>query len=163
MDTRRKFIILADAAKYDASCASSGTSRRDSSDGRGQGSSEGASICHICAPDRHCISLSKVLLTNGCTDDCKCCVDRAPKERLPRVPGLGVRSVERLLMARRARTVRRADLDRLRAPVARIPPFAALPDHPYRDGNASPLRPQARRTGEPARAIARERQADLVA
>ena len=57
MDTRRKLIILADAAKYDASCASSGTSTRDSSDGRGLGSTEGAGICHSYAPDGRCISL----------------------------------------------------------------------------------------------------------
>ena len=160
MDTRRKLIILADAAKYDALRASSGTSRRDSSDGRGLGSTEGAGLCHSRALDGRCISLPKVLLTNRCTDDCKCCVDRAPKKRLPRVSGLGARSVERLLMARR---VRRADLDRLRAPVAKVLPFVAPPDPLPRDGDASPLRPQVRRAGEPARAIARERQADLFA
>jgi len=76
MDTRRKLIILADAAKYDASCASSGTSRRDSSDGRGLGSTEGAGICHSYAPDGRCISLLKVLLTNWCVYDCKYCVNR---------------------------------------------------------------------------------------
>ena len=76
MDTRRKLIILADAAKYDASCASSGTSRRDSSDGRGLGSTEGAGICHSYAPDGRCISLLKVLLTNWCTYDCLYCVNR---------------------------------------------------------------------------------------
>jgi predicted DNA-binding helix-hairpin-helix protein len=161
MDTRRKLIILADAAKYDASCASSGTSRRDSSDGLGLGSTEGTGICHSCAPDGRCISPPKVLLTNRCTCDCKCCVDRVPKERLLRVPGLGVRSVERLLMARRARSVRRADLDRL--PVAKMPLFVALPDHLPRDGDASPLRPLVRFIGEPSRAIARERHADLFA
>ena len=76
MDTRRKLIILADAAKYDASCASSGTSKRDSSDGRGLGSTEGAGICHSYAPDGRCISLLKVLLTNWCVYDCKYCVNR---------------------------------------------------------------------------------------
>ena len=76
MDTRRKLIILADAAKYDASCASSGTSRRDSSDGQGIGSTEGAGICHSYAPDGRCISLLKVLLTNWCTYDCLYCVNR---------------------------------------------------------------------------------------
>ena len=161
MDTRRKLIILADAAKYDASCASSGTSKRDSSDGRGLGSTEGTGICHSGAPDGCCISPPKVLLTSRCSCGCKCCVDRAPEDRLLRVPGPGVRSVERLLMARRARSVRRADLDRL--PVAKMPPFVALPDHLPRDGDASPLRPLVRFAGEPARAIARERQADLFA
>ena len=76
MDTRRKLIILADAAKYDASCASSGTSKRDSSDGRGLGSTEGAGICHSYAPDGRCISLLKVLLTNWCIYDCLYCINR---------------------------------------------------------------------------------------
>ena len=76
MDTRRKLIILADAAKYDASCASSGTSKRDSSDGRGLGSTEGAGICHSYAPDGRCISLLKVLLTNWCVYDCLYCINR---------------------------------------------------------------------------------------
>jgi len=76
MDTARKLIILADAAKYDASCASSGTSQRDSSDGRGLGSTEGAGICHSYAPDGRCISLLKILLTNWCTYDCLYCVNR---------------------------------------------------------------------------------------
>ena len=76
MDTRRKLIILADAAKYDASCASSGTSKRDSADGQGIGSTEGAGICHSYAPDGRCISLLKVLLTNWCIYDCLYCINR---------------------------------------------------------------------------------------
>ncbi|GGF54923.1 putative DNA modification/repair radical SAM protein [Azorhizobium oxalatiphilum] len=76
MDLARKLSILADAAKYDASCASSGTSRRDSVGGRGIGSTEGA-ICHSYAPDGRCISLLKVLLTNACAFDCLYCVNRA--------------------------------------------------------------------------------------
>jgi len=71
-----KLAVLADAAKYDASCASSGSSRRDSLDGRGVGSSEGLGICHSYAPDGRCISLLKVLLTNFCTFDCLYCVNR---------------------------------------------------------------------------------------
>jgi len=71
-----KLAILADAAKYDASCASSGASRRDSTDGRGVGSSEGVGICHSYAPDGRCISLLKVLMTNFCTFDCIYCVNR---------------------------------------------------------------------------------------
>jgi putative DNA modification/repair radical SAM protein len=67
-------------------------------------------------------------------------LNRAPKERLLRVPGLGVKSVERLLLARRARSVRRADLDRLRVPVAKVLPFVALPDHLPREADAAPLR-----------------------
>ena len=73
---RRKLEILADAAKYDASCASSGTERRDSLDG-GLGSTEGMGICHAYAPDGRCISLLKVLLTNACVYDCAYCINRA--------------------------------------------------------------------------------------
>lgn len=71
-----KLAVLADAAKYDASCASSGSTRRDSLDGKGLGSSEGLGICHSYAPDGRCISLLKVLLTNFCTFDCLYCVNR---------------------------------------------------------------------------------------
>jgi putative DNA modification/repair radical SAM protein len=71
-----KLAILADAAKYDASCASSGGQRRDSLDGRGLGSNEGMGICHSYAPDGRCISLLKVLLTNWCQYDCLYCVNR---------------------------------------------------------------------------------------
>ena len=73
----RKLAILADAAKYDASCASSGASKRDSLDGKGVGSSEGLGICHSYTPDGRCISLLKVLLTNFCTYDCLYCINRA--------------------------------------------------------------------------------------
>jgi len=76
MDLSAKLALLADAAKYDASCASSGTERRDASDGRGLGSTEGAGICHSYAPDGRCISLLKILLTNFCTYDCLYCVNR---------------------------------------------------------------------------------------
>jgi putative DNA modification/repair radical SAM protein len=77
MDLDRKLAILADAAKYDASCASSGTEMRDSSDGKGLGSTApGMGICHSYAPDGRCISLLKVLLTNACNYDCLYCVNR---------------------------------------------------------------------------------------
>ena len=77
MDVQRKLEILADAAKYDASCASSGTEKRDSSDGKGLGSTApGMGICHSYAPDGRCISLLKVLLTNACNYDCLYCVNR---------------------------------------------------------------------------------------
>ncbi|MBL6455992.1 putative DNA modification/repair radical SAM protein [Belnapia sp. T6] len=76
MDLRRKLEILADAAKYDASCASSGTDKRDSQQG-GIGSTEGMGICHAYAPDGRCISLLKVLLTNACIYDCAYCINRA--------------------------------------------------------------------------------------
>jgi putative DNA modification/repair radical SAM protein len=78
MELQRKLEILADAAKYDASCASSGTELRDSSDGKGLGSTApGMGICHSYAPDGRCISLLKVLLTNACHYDCLYCVNRA--------------------------------------------------------------------------------------
>jgi putative DNA modification/repair radical SAM protein len=76
LDTKAKLAILADAAKYDASCASSGTSKRDSRDGKGMGSSEGMGICHAYAPDGRCISLLKILLTNSCIFDCAYCINR---------------------------------------------------------------------------------------
>jgi putative DNA modification/repair radical SAM protein len=76
LDTREKLAILADAAKYDASCASSGTSKRDSRDGKGIGSTEGMGICHAYAPDGRCISLLKILLTNSCIFDCHYCINR---------------------------------------------------------------------------------------
>lgn len=77
LDLRRKLSILADAAKYDASCASSGTSKRDSSGGRGMGSTEGMGICHAYTPDGRCVSLLKILLTNFCIYDCAYCINRA--------------------------------------------------------------------------------------
>jgi putative DNA modification/repair radical SAM protein len=71
-----KLAILADAAKYDASCASSGAAKRDSSKTGGIGSTEGMGICHSYAPDGRCISLLKILLTNFCIYDCAYCVNR---------------------------------------------------------------------------------------
>jgi putative DNA modification/repair radical SAM protein len=76
VDLNDKLAILADAAKYDASCASSGGVRRDSTQGRGLGSNEGVGICHSYAPDGRCISLLKILLTNYCQYDCLYCVNR---------------------------------------------------------------------------------------
>jgi putative DNA modification/repair radical SAM protein len=76
MDLQRKLAVLADAAKYDASCASSGSTRKDSTDGRGIGSTGGMGICHSYAPDGRCISLLKFLLTNFCIYDCLYCINR---------------------------------------------------------------------------------------
>jgi len=76
LDFQRKLAILADAAKYDASCASSGTEKRDSLKG-GLGSTEGSGICHSYAPDGRCISLLKLLLTNFCIYDCAYCINRS--------------------------------------------------------------------------------------
>ncbi|MDM0049716.1 putative DNA modification/repair radical SAM protein [Variovorax sp. J22R115] len=76
MPILRKLAILADAAKYDASCASSGGAKRHSRDQVGLGSNSGTGICHSYAPDGRCISLLKVLLTNWCVYDCLYCVNR---------------------------------------------------------------------------------------
>src|SRR4028119_98330 len=76
VDVQAKLRTLADAAKYDASCASSGSSKRDSRGGKGVGSSEGMGICHAYAPDGRCISLLKILLTNSCIFDCHYCINR---------------------------------------------------------------------------------------
>ena len=74
--TLEKLAILADAAKYDASCASSGTDKKSSLKSKGIGSTEGMGICHAYAPDGRCISLLKILLTNYCRFDCHYCVNR---------------------------------------------------------------------------------------
>ena len=76
LDLKQKLAILSDAAKYDASCASSGTTKRNSVGGKGVGSTEGMGICHAYAPDGRCISLLKILLTNFCVYDCVYCVNR---------------------------------------------------------------------------------------
>ncbi len=71
----KKLKILADAAKYDASCASSGAKGRKG--GRaGLGSTTGAGICHAYTPDGRCVSLLKILLTNYCLFDCAYCINR---------------------------------------------------------------------------------------
>lgn len=76
MDLTRKLEILADAAKYDASCASSGAARKDSRGSTGVGSTGGMGICHSFTPDGCCVSLLKVLLTNVCLYDCHYCINR---------------------------------------------------------------------------------------
>ena len=73
---KRKLAILADAAKYDASCASSG-STRGSNNKQGLGSTANMGICHSFTPDGRCISLLKILLTNFCIFDCAYCVNRS--------------------------------------------------------------------------------------
>ena len=72
----QKLEILSDAAKYDASCASSSTTKRNSLKG-GLGSTTGSGICHSYAPDGRCISLLKILLTNYCSFDCAFCINRS--------------------------------------------------------------------------------------
>ncbi len=76
MNLETKIEILADAAKYDASCASSGANRTDSRNGTGIGSTGGAGICHSYTPDGRCVSLLKLLLTNSCIYDCHYCINR---------------------------------------------------------------------------------------
>ena len=76
LTTTQKLEILADAAKYDASCASSGGAKRTSRDGKGIGSTTGSGICHAYAPDGRCISLLKLLLTNSSIFDCHYCINR---------------------------------------------------------------------------------------
>lgn len=69
-----KLSILADAAKYDVSCASSGSDRKN--DNKGLGNSKGMGICHAYTEDGRCVSLLKILLTNHCIFDCAYCVSR---------------------------------------------------------------------------------------
>lgn len=78
MTVMEKLGILADAAKYDVACTSSGTARKG--DGTGIGNSISAGICHSFAGDGRCISLLKVLYTNECVFDCKYCVNRASND-----------------------------------------------------------------------------------
>ncbi len=74
MDASTKLSILADAAKYDASCSSSGSARGNAPGGLGNGAVGG--ICHSWAADGRCVSLLKVLLSNACAYDCAYCVNR---------------------------------------------------------------------------------------
>ncbi len=71
---REKLNILADAAKYDVSCSSSGSNRKNDNKGLGNGKYSG--ICHTYTEDGRCVSLLKILLTNHCIFDCAYCVSR---------------------------------------------------------------------------------------
>ncbi|WP_199120232.1 putative DNA modification/repair radical SAM protein [Pedobacter sp. ASV28] len=71
---RDKLNILADAAKYDVSCSSSGSDRKNTNKGVGNGHQSG--ICHTYTEDGRCVSLLKILLTNHCIFDCAYCVSR---------------------------------------------------------------------------------------
>lgn len=73
MDIKEKLIILSDSAKYDASCSSSGSTRKNSN---GVGNAHLSGICHSFASDGRCISLLKILMTNICIFDCKYCINR---------------------------------------------------------------------------------------
>jgi putative DNA modification/repair radical SAM protein len=77
VDLDAKLAILADAAKYDASCASSGSTPRNSRNSASLGSITGSGICHSYTPDGRCVSLLKILLTNFCIYDCLYCINRA--------------------------------------------------------------------------------------
>lgn len=74
MDIFEKLEILSDAAKYDASCSSSGSKRKNMNNGIGNGNFSG--ICHSWGADGRCISLLKILFTNACIYDCKYCINR---------------------------------------------------------------------------------------
>ena len=73
-----KLTILADAAKDDVACTSSGIDRR--SDGKSMGNAVGGGICHTFTADGRCISLLKILFTNECIYDCKYCVNRVSND-----------------------------------------------------------------------------------
>ncbi|WP_017415584.1 putative DNA modification/repair radical SAM protein [Clostridium tunisiense] len=74
MELIEKLRILSDAAKYDVSCSSSGSKRKNFNNGIGNSHSSG--ICHSFTPDGRCISLLKILLTNYCIYDCAYCINR---------------------------------------------------------------------------------------
>jgi len=71
---KEKLEILSDAAKYDVSCSSSGSKRKNTKDG--MGNATGMGICHTYTQDGRCVSLLKILLTNYCIFDCAYCVSR---------------------------------------------------------------------------------------
>ena len=81
LTTIDKLAILADAAKYDASCASSGSRRRNSK--RTLGHSAPSGICHSYTEDGRCVSLLKILYTNVCIYDCAYCINRSSND-IPR-------------------------------------------------------------------------------
>ena len=81
MQIEDKLAILADAAKYDVSCASSGSRRKNS--GRGLGNAAPSGICHTYTEDGRCVSLLKILYTNTCIYDCAYCINRSGND-IPR-------------------------------------------------------------------------------
>lgn len=83
MNILEKIKILAAAAKYDASCASSGSVRANDAKGLGNAATAPAGICHSWAADGRCISLLKILFTNYCIHDCVYCVNRRSND-IPR-------------------------------------------------------------------------------
>jgi putative DNA modification/repair radical SAM protein len=83
MEVMEKVKILASAAKYDASCASSGSTRQNKSKGLGNASSSPVGICHSWAADGRCVSLLKILFSNYCIHDCVYCINRRSND-IPR-------------------------------------------------------------------------------
>ena len=81
MEIIDKLKILADSAKYDVSCSSSGSKRNNKSSGIGNGAISG--ICHSWSADGRCISLLKILMTNCCMYNCKYCINRSSND-IPR-------------------------------------------------------------------------------
>ena len=75
MDLQRKLDILSSAAKYDVSCSSSGSNRKNKNGGIGNAATSG--ICHSFTPDGRCVSLLKILMTNVCIYDCSYCINRS--------------------------------------------------------------------------------------
>ncbi len=80
---QEKLAVLADAAKYDVSCSSSGGKRKNANGGLGN--AEGMGICHSFTQDGRCVSLLKILLTNFCIYDCQYCVTRRSNDEMKRV------------------------------------------------------------------------------
>lgn len=78
MDTMQKLKILADSAKYDASCSSSGSSRKNTPGGIGNAAPMG--VCHSFSGDGRCVSLLKLLLSNCCIYDCQYCINRTSND-----------------------------------------------------------------------------------
>lgn len=78
MDLMEKLKILSNAAKYDVSCSSSGSKRKNINNGIGNASESG--ICHSFTPDGRCISLLKILFSNDCVFDCKYCINGSSRD-----------------------------------------------------------------------------------
>jgi len=156
-----KLSVLADAAKYDVSCASSGAPKRSSKGRSGLGATDGMGICHSFTPDGRCVALLKILLTNFCLYDCQYCVNRRSSD-VPRARFTPEEVVTLTLDFYRRNCIsglflssgiiRSADytmeqlnrVARLAARGARVPRLHPPEDHPGR-------RPAADRRGRPLR------------
>ena len=136
MDLDRKLAILADAAKYDASCASSGTEMRDSSDRLYQADwlmrFYGFEAGEIVDGSAGMLPLDidpKLAWALRHRERFPIDIATACREDLLRVPGFGTRAVDRIIETRRVTTIRSADLARLHIPRAKALPFIVLADH----------------------------------